>query len=174
VTPGGYRLRWDEGMGKGPYERERDFRSAIERAALARRRASGVRPWLGPLRFILRPRPLLTLALMCFVGPFVFIFGALIKWTDAYSCSLAEARRSPVVVAELGGPVEAGLFAGTSGYSREGSVTDTSFRTALAGPKGEGTLRVWWYSSPLGSSLRMELERGGRTHTVYGGAVPCR
>ena len=94
--------------------------------------------------------------------------------TDAYACSLAEARRSPVVIAEIGEPVEAGFFAWSSSYSQEGSVTDASFRTALAGPKGKGTLRVRWYNSPVGSSLRMELEKGGRTHTVYGGTIPCR
>jgi hypothetical protein len=160
-------------MGRDPLERERDFRSAIERSALARRQARGLRPWRRGLLFSFRTGLLLSLAL-CLVGLFVFIFGVGIKWTDAYSCALAEARRSPAVVAELGEPIEVGFFAWTNGYSRAGSVTDASFRTDLAGPKGEGTLRVWWYSSPLGSSLRMELEKGGRRHSVYSGTIPCR
>ena len=161
-------------MGREPLERERDFRSAIERSALARRQSRGLRPWLRALLFLFRPRLLLALALMSFVGFFVFIFGLFAKWTDAYACSLEVARRSPAVVAELGEPVEGGFFAWTYGYSQEGSVTDTSFRTALVGPKGEGTLRVHWYSSPVGSSLRMELEKDGRPHLLYGGAIPCR
>ena len=161
-------------MSKDPLERERDFRSAIEQLVLARRRSRGLRPWAGALRHLFHPRLLLALALICFVGFFVFIFGLFAKWTDAYACSMKVARSSPAVVAELGEPVEAGLFAWSYGYSREGSVTDTAFRTGLAGPKGEGTLRVQWYSSPVGSSLRMELEKDGRTHLVYGGTIPCR
>jgi hypothetical protein len=161
-------------MGRDPLESERDFRRAIEQSALARQRSRGWRPWLRALRFLSGPGLLLALALVSFVGFFAFIFGQFPKWTDAYACSLEVARRSPAVVAELGEPVEAGLFAWSYGYSREGSVTDTSFHTNLAGPKGEGTLRVQWYSSPVGSSLRMELEKGGRTHLVYGGVIPCR
>lgn len=164
-------------MSKGPDESERQFRRMIERAAEARRQSRPSRRWLGALKRPFRNRPglmLLLLFLLCLGGFFALIFGLAVKWTDAYSCSLAEARRSPLVVAELGEPVEAGLFAWMYGYSHEGSVTDTAFRTTLAGPKGEGTLRVQWYRSPLGSSLRMELEKDGLTRTVYGGAIPCR
>jgi hypothetical protein len=118
-------------------------------------------------------RLLTLLALLAFVGFFVYIFGLHIKGTEAYACSLAEARRSPVVVAKLGEPIEANFFAWTSNYLREGSVTDTSFSTVLAGPKGKGTLRVRWYLSPVGSALQMELEYGGRKHPVYSGAIPC-
>ena len=75
-------------------------------------------------------------ALLAFVGIFVYAFGLYVKGADAYACSLAEARRSLAVVAELGEPVEAGFFAWISNYSQEGSATDTLFRTALAGPKG--------------------------------------
>ncbi len=114
------------------------------------------------------------IALLAFIGFFVYIFGFYIKGTDAYSCSLDVARRSPAVVAELGEPVEAGLFAWTSNYSQEGSVTDASFRTTLEGPKGKGGLRVRWYASPVGSAMRVELKRGGRARVVYEGAIPCR
>ena len=119
-------------------------------------------------------RFLFLVAILAFVGLFVYVFGFYIKGTDAYACALAEARRSPAVIAELGEPVEAGLFAWTSSYSQEGSVTDASFRTTLEGPKGEGTLRVRWYNSPVGSAMRMELDKGGRTRAVYGGTIPCR
>ena len=162
-------------MGKDPLEGERHFRQIIGRSAEARRQARQSRRWLRTLALPFFNRPGLTLllvVLVCFGGFFIFIFGVVIKWTDAYACSLAEARRSPAVIAELGEPVEAGFFAW--GHWEKGSVTDASFRTTLAGPKGEGTLRVQLYSSPLGSSLRMELEKDGRTQQVYGGPAPCR
>lgn len=164
-------------MSKDPTEGERHFRQIIECSAEARRQSRWPRRWLRTLALPFLNHPGLTLlivVLLCFGGFFALIFGVGIKWTDAYACSLGEARRSPAVVAELGEPVEAGFFAWTYGYSQQGSVTDTSFRTTLAGPKGEGTLRVQWYRSPVGSSLRMELEKDGVTHSVYGGAIPCR
>jgi|GEM_PF-2484719 len=119
-------------------------------------------------------RPGCLVAFLLFGGFFLGIFGLSAKLTEAYSCSLSVARRSPVVVAELGEPVEPGFFAWLYGYSQEGSVTDTSFRTSLAGPKGEGTMRVGWYRSPVGSSLWIELEKGGRKQVVYSGTIPCR
>ena len=162
-------------MQKDPLAREREFREKIERAVRdkhdARVRRAGVVPRV--LGRVLG-RVLLLLLILGFPGLFVYVFGFYVKGTAAYACSLAEARRSPVVIAQLGEPVEAGLFAWTSGYSQEGSVTDASFRTSLTGPKGSGTLRTRWYVSPVGSSMRLELEKDGQTHAVYGGAVPCR
>ena len=102
----------------------------------------------------------------------VSVFGLMIKWTDAYACTLDEARRSPVVIAELGEPIEAGFFAW--GHWEKGTVTQAGFRTSIAGPKGKGTLRVQLYSSPIGSSLRMYLDKDGRTQQVYGGPTNCR
>lgn len=119
-------------------------------------------------------RLLFLAAVLAFVGFFVYIFGLHIKGTDAYACALAEARRSPVVIAELGEPIEPGFFAWTSNYSQEGSVTDTSFRITLEGPKGKGGLKTRWYLSPVGSALHLELEKGGRRRVVYTGAIPCR
>ena len=167
---------------KDPLTREREFRQTIERAAQTRRaaRIRRARPWLGWLEslaalfFRRLGRSLFVVALLAFGGLFVYIFGLHVKGTEAYACSLAEARRSPSVIAELGEPVEAGFFAWSHSYSQQGSVTDAAFRTELAGPKGEGTLRVRWYSSPVGSSLHMELERDGRAQVVYDGAAPCR
>lgn len=174
-------------MRKDPLEREREFRQAVERAAHARRtaRIRRSRPWrawleslanfsFAILSFKRLGLSLLLVALLAFGGLFVYMFGLHVKRTDAYACSLAEARRSAAVIAELGEPVEAGFFAWSHSYVQEASVTDASFRTTLAGPKGEGMLRVRWYSSPVGSSLHMELEKDGRKHMVYGGAVPCR
>ena len=169
-------------MHKDPLAREREFRERIEQAAREQRaaRLRRSRPWLawlkalGALFFKLPWLLLLPLFLAPFAGLFLYLFGLHAKGTEAYACALSEARRSPSVIAELGEPVEAGFFAWSRGYIREGSVTDTSFSTALAGPKGGGTLRVRWYTSPVGSSLQMELEKDGRTQHIYGGPVPCR
>ena len=119
-------------------------------------------------------RLLILIAVFAFVGIFVYVFGFHAKGTDGYACALELARRSPLVAGELGAPVEAGLFAWTSNYSQEGSVTDASFRTTLEGPKGKGGLRVRWYDSPIGSAMRVELKMGGRTRVVYEGTIPCR
>lgn len=166
-------------MRDDPRERDNDFRRSIERWAVARRQSRGLRRWLGWIRpivsfFFIRPWRAALVAFICFVGFFVLLFGVGIKWTVVYDCSVAEARRSSAVIEELGEPIEAGFFAWCPGYSREGSVTDASFSTTLQGPKGKGKLQAWWYSSPVGSSLRMELHKTGETHLVYGGAVPCQ
>ena len=117
---------------------------------------------------------IVLVAVVAFVGLFVYIFGFYVKGTDAYECALTEARRNPAVIAELGEPIEAGTFAWTPSYAQEGSVTDASFSTTLSGPKGKGWLSVRWYNSPVGSSMRLDFEKGGMTSTVYGGTIPCR
>jgi len=114
------------------------------------------------------------LAVAAFIGLFVYIFGFYVKSTDAYSCALAESRRNPVVIRELGEPIEPGLFAWSKSYSQEGSVTNASFGTNLTGPKGKGWLRVIWYRSPIGSAMQLELEKGSQIHMVYQGTIPCR
>ncbi len=113
-------------------------------------------------------------AVAAFIGLFVYIFGFYVKSTDAYDCALTEARRNPAVIAGLGEPIEAGLFAWSSSYSQEGSVTDASFGTAVSGPKGKGWLSVRWYNSPVGSSMRLDFEKDGMTSMVYSGTIPCR
>lgn len=158
-------------MDKDPIERERRFRQTIEwSTATWQIEGSPRRPPSRRLSKVLA----LTVLLLAFGGLFLFIFGLSVKWTDVYACSLAEARRTPAVIAALGEPIEAGFFAWIYGYSQEGSVTNAAFRTTLAGPKGEGTLRVQWYSSPVGSSLLMELDQNGQTSRVYSGPVTCR
>ena len=107
-------------------------------------------------------------------GFFLAVFGWGIKLTDAYGCSVAEARRSPVVISEIGEPIEPGFFAWCFAYRQEASVTDTAFSTELKGPKGQGTLRVYWYRAPVGSSLRMEFESNGRSQIIYSGPITCR
>ena len=162
-------------MRKDPLEAERDFRQQIERAAESRRQAERSRHWLRTLTLPFFKRPGLILLLVAVVGLgsfLIFIFGVVIKWTNAYACTLDEARRSAVVIAELGEPIEAGFFAW--GHWEKSTVTEARFRTTFAGPKGEGTLRVQLYSSPIGSSLWMELEKDGRTQQVYSGPTQCR
>ena len=160
-------------MHKDPLDAERDFRQRIEDAAESRRQSRRSRSWLRMLRLPFK-LPALTLLLVLLVGLGIFLillFGVATKWTDAYACTLDEARRSPVVIAELGEPIKAGFFAW--GHWEKGTVTQAWYRTTLAGPKGEGTLRVQLYSSPIGSSLRIELERDGRTHQLYSGPTQC-
>ena len=169
-------------MHNDPLAREQEFRRQIEQAALDKRaaRLRRARPWMRvvePLANFLLIRILLPfslLVLLVFGGFFFVLFGFAIKWTDAYACSIAEARRSPAVISQLGEPINAGFFAWSFGYSQELSVTDTSYSTELNGPKGEGTLRVRWYNSPVGSSLQMVLDKDGSQHSVYSGPIPCR
>ena len=169
-------------MNKDPLAREQEFRRRIEQAAQEKRaaRLKRERPGLGVVRRILQFfifrlwLPVVLLVLLVFGGFFFLLFGFAIKWTEAYACSIAEARRSPVVISHLGEPIEPGFFAWSFGYSHELSVTNTSYSTVLTGPKGEGTLRVGWYKSPIGSSLQMTLEKDGSQHSVYNGTIPCR
>lgn len=169
-------------MHNDPLAREQEFRRKIEQAAQTKRaaRLRRARPWLGiaePIAGFLLNRlwlPVSLLVLLVFGGFFFVLFGFAIKWTEAYACSIAEARRSPSVIAQLGEPVDPGFFAWSFGYSQQLSVTDTSFSTALTGPKGQGTLRVRWYNSPVGSSLQMVLDKDGSQHSVYSGSIPCR
>lgn len=152
-------------MSKDPFESERYFREMLERSARPQTRKS--RRW--PITI---GRALVLIGLVCLGSFIIFIVGVATKLTNAYACTLAEARRSPMVIAELGEPIEAGFFAW--GNWERGTVTEAWYRTTLEGPKGEGTLRVQLYSSPLGSSLRMELEKDGRTQQFYNGSTPCR
>lgn len=164
-------------MGQDPLEADRQFRRVIEDEVKTGRQSRWQRRLLTTLvaPFIWRPAlTLLLVILICVAGFVVFLSGVAIKWTDAYACALAEARRNPDVIAELGEPIDAGFFAWSFGYSQQGSVTDTSFHTTLTGPNGEGTLMVQWYRAPVGSSLRMALEKDAQMRVVYGGAIPCR
>ena len=169
-------------MNNDPLAREQEFRRQLEQAAQAKRaaRLKAQRPLRTAIRpviqfFFYRPVILiLMLVLLVFGGFFFVLSGVGIKLTEAYACSIAEARRSPTVIAQIGEPVEQGLFAWSFGYSHELAVTNTSFSTTLTGPKGNGTLRVGWYKAPIGSSLQMVLDKDGSQHTVYSGPIPCR
>lgn len=163
-------------MNKDPLERELEFRRSIEESARARREA---RPGRRVLRSGLnavgrRVGLFVALTIIAAVaGFFTVIFGIAVKWTDAYACSMAAAGKSPVVIAELGEPLDAGFFAWSFSYIREGSTTDAYYSTALSGPKGNGTLRVQFYRSPVGSALNMNLEKDGLTQSVHRGPVVC-
>ncbi len=169
-------------MHNDPLEREREFRQQIENAARNQRaaRIRRSRPWLEWLEVIgsfLSKHlwlPLILFVLLVTAGFFFLLFGLAIKWTNVYACSLQQARSSPMVIAELGEPIEAGFFAWSFSYRQEGAITDTSFYTTLTGPKGEGTLNVQWYGSPVGSSVLMNLDKNGLKHKVYSGPIPCR
>lgn len=170
-------------MADDPREGERRFRQGIERAAAARQLAARSRRprawvarvagWLAAALFWRAWVTPLLAALALLGGVFVLIFGLAVRLTQAYACALSAAERDPAVIARLGAPVEAGFFAWSGGWARRGSVTDGAFSTSLRGPRGEGTLRVRWYDSPVGSSVRIELRTGGETLLVHSGAAPC-
>ncbi|HEY5883787.1 MAG TPA: cytochrome c oxidase assembly factor Coa1 family protein [Pyrinomonadaceae bacterium] len=169
-------------MDDDPLSREKEFRRLIEQAAQSQRTARLRRERPGRVvvqriaNFLLYRLwlPVTLLVLLIFGGFFFVLFGFAIKWTEAYACSIAEARRSQAVIAQLGEPIDPGFFAWSFGYSHELSVTDTSFSTVLNGPKGTGTLRVRWYDSPVGSSLQMVLDKDGTQQSIYSGPIPCR
>ncbi len=167
-------------MSNDPVEREKEFRNRIEQSVLAqresrpsRRVARGIGSASGFLA-----RPLRTLFVLAFVvgfpAFFFFIFALSIKWTDAYECSIAQARRSPALIAEVGEPVEAGFFAWSFAYAKEASTTDAAYSTNVSGPKGSGTLRVQFYRSPVGSSVTIDLENDDQTRAVYRGPAVCQ
>lgn len=168
-------------MNEDPLSRERRFRKSIQDGVLSRRENNPARRFsrrvagcTTSLAIVLFSRWIIVLIfLLCFGGFFFALFGWAIKLTDAYTCAIAQARRNAVVIAALGEPIEPGFFAWSGAYRREASVTDTSFRTELHGSKGRGTLRVYWYTAPIGSSLRMDLEKDGRSQIVYSGPVNC-
>lgn len=108
------------------------------------------------------------------VGILFFVFGFAMKWTDTYACAVSEAKRNPIVIEQLGEPIETGFFAWSFSYSKKGSTEDAHFNTNLTGPKGTGTLYVDSYRSPVGSSLRMVMEKDGQDYNVYNGAFQCR
>src|SRR5688500_4981475 len=104
-------------MDNDPPAREQAFPPQIEQAALDKRaaRLRRARPWLRrvePLADSLLRRlclPGSLLVLLVFGGFFFVLFGFAIKWTAAYACSLAQARRSPAVIAQLGEPINTGF-----------------------------------------------------------------
>src|SRR5687767_12515850 len=106
-------------MHNDPLAREQEFRRQIEQAALDKRaaRLRRARPWMRfvkPIANFLLVRlwlPVFLLVLLVFGGFFFVLFGFAIKWTDAYACSIAEARRSPAVISHLGEPINTGFFA---------------------------------------------------------------
>lgn len=116
-----------------------------------------------------------TFLIMFLVGGILFyVFALSMKRTDVYDCSISHARRNPIVIEQLGEPIETGFFAWTFSYSREGSTEDAHFNTNLTGPKGTGTLYVDSYKSPVGSSLRIVMEKDSQEYNVYNGTFQCQ
>lgn len=166
-------------MSNDPVEREKEFRKRIEQAALAeresrpaRRVARGIGSAFGSLARLKTPLGVALLVALPALFFSVFAFG--IRWTDAYACSITEAKRSPALIALVGEPIETGFLAWSFAYRQEASTTDATYSTNVSGPKGAGTLRVQFYRSPVGSSLAMDLEKDGQTHVVHRGPAACR
>lgn len=104
----------------------------------------------------------------------IYIFGFSVKNTDEYACALEQAQRSPVVMRELGQPVEAGRLAWL--YSREsgGGRATASFGTAVSGPHGRSQIRANSYLAPVGSYLLVQYKSAEGWLDIYNGDYPCR
>ena len=117
-------------------------------------------------------RFLILVAVLAFVGIFVYVFGFHAKGTDGYACALDVARRSPVVADEMGADRGGALRLDFSLQS--GGVGDG--RLVPHHPGGaEGGRR------PPRALVRLARGFGdgcgvgeGRARVVYEGAIPCR
>lgn len=105
---------------------------------------------------------------------FIYIFAFSIKGTEEYACALEQARSSRVVGQALGEPIEPGLIAFLSLRESQGSRVQSTFSTSLAGPRGDGRIRVDAYRAPTGSYLNMQFKSEGDWVSVYSGDYPCR
>src|SRR5687768_1145471 len=137
-------------MDNDPLAREQEFRRQIEQAALDKRaaRLRRARPWLGPVGpiadFLLRRLwlPASLLVLLVFGGFFFVLFGFAIKWTDAYACSLAQVRRSPAVIAQLGEPINTGFSPGALGIRKSFPLPTLPSARRSLGQRGKARC-VW-------------------------------
>jgi hypothetical protein len=103
-----------------------------------------------------------------------YIFGVSVKNTQEYACTLEQVKRSPLVLRELGEPIEAGRIAWL--YSREtgGGRAETSFGTSIAGPFGDSRIRANSYLAPVGSYLQVQYQSADGWVDIYSGDYPCR
>jgi hypothetical protein len=103
-----------------------------------------------------------------------YIFGFSVKNTKEYACTLERVKRSPLVLRELGEPIEAGRIAWL--YSREsgGGRAETSFGTSVSGPYGSSRIRANSYLAPVGSYLLVQYRSEEGWLDVYNGDYPCR
>lgn len=102
-----------------------------------------------------------------------FMFGFFIKTTDEYDCALQIVQHSSEVVQAIGEPVEPGLIAWLNYWESEGSAFQTYFRTAVSGPRGDGSIGVEIYRTPIDSSMIIEYEGEGGSRVVYSGPYHC-
>ena len=113
--------------------------------------------------------------ILALVGGILFyVFALSMKHTEVYDCSVSKAKSSPIVIEQLGEPIEEGFFVWTSSYESGGSTEDAHFSTSLSGPKGAGTLYVDSYRTPVNSSLQIVMEKDGRDYDVYRGTFQCQ
>jgi hypothetical protein len=103
-----------------------------------------------------------------------YVFGFSVKQTKEYACALEQAKRSPLILRELGEPIEAGRMAIL--YSREsgGAEATTAFSTRISGPNGRGQIRASSHLAPVGSYLLVQYKSAEGWIDVYNGGYPCR
>ena len=123
--------------------------------------------WLVPVGCL--SMLLLFLASLALMATFVF---GLLRESDVYGEALERARGHPGVRAQLGEPLEPGMFVSGSIHV-EGPGGDADLAIPLAGPAGEGTLYVvadreagqWQFR-------RLEFEGAGRRIDLLAPADP--
>ncbi|MEM1211027.1 MAG: cytochrome c oxidase assembly factor Coa1 family protein [Planctomycetota bacterium] len=101
------------------------------------------------------------------------VFGML-KGSQPYEDALLAAQNNPVLVAQLGEPIEAGMgISGSINYVNDDGDADLSY--AVSGPNGSATLRVvgtktsgkWSYT------VMTATVDGGPTIDLIGGSTPA-
>ncbi|HEY6559822.1 MAG TPA: cytochrome c oxidase assembly factor Coa1 family protein [Polyangiaceae bacterium] len=104
----------------------------------------------------------LALLLGGFIAVIFFVVLGSIKQSDAYETSHRLCVTHPVVIADLGVPIEDGLFpSGSINTSGAGGDADLTF--SLSGPKGEGSAHVVAKRSAAGWSIEQaEWTFGGK------------
>jgi hypothetical protein len=103
---------------------------------------------------------------------YIFLFAP--KFTEEYSCAMAQLRKNAEAERLLGSPIEAGFIA-TGNFSMGSRGRNTHFTTSVSGPKGEGTLKARAYRHDgLGSNLEMILEINGKHIELYDAVYPCQ
>jgi hypothetical protein len=104
---------------------------------------------------------------------FAFVFGYFIKTTDEYACVLQITQQDDELVRSLGEPIEPGFFAWLSNYGGEGQQFETSFRTAVSGPRDSGNIHAQIYLSPVGSAMTIKFSGDAGNILIYDGPYQC-
>jgi hypothetical protein len=112
---------------------------------------------------------LLALLLGGFIAVIFFVVLGSIKQSDAYETSHRLCVAHPVVIADLGVPIEDGLFPSGSIHT-SGAAGDADLTFSLSGPKGEGSAHVVAKRSAAGWAIEQAEWTFGGKNTQLGAA----